>query len=292
MQYAVCACSQKTAKTSTGISRQCMHGKELEFTMLWQDEVNYVQCAHSLIQPHDHNCNVQPNFDAFTASATRACIVANICFSRFTQSRVKYAWCINDTLDVHDIILHIAVIVQSREFCELGAPRGHVHVWLRPLEWTALWSGLKGLDNVLTMVLVYRGREGEEGGEGREKEREEGSKKKKEEGSGWRREGKTRNVFMNHYIDQDWLYFAAMVRSHGLRKFTFSDVKVITSYSPEIITECYYIVSKIYLWYYKLPNHNGELALVRNFSTSPVCTKPGYTCKYKPIYTTPFLLTD
>ena len=284
MQYAVCACSQETAKTSTRISRQCMHGKELEFTMLWQDEVNYVQCAHSLIKPHDHNCNVQPNFDAFTASAKRVCLVANICFSRFTQSRVEYAWCINDALDVHDVILHIVVIVQSGEFCELGTPRGHVHVWLRSLKWTALWSGLEGLDNVLTMVLVY-GEVRRKRGKGREREKEEGGDEE--------REGKTRNVFMNHYIDQVWLYFfAAMVRSHGLRKFTFSDVKVITFYSPEIITECYYIVSKIYHWYYKLPNHNGELALVKNFSNPPIFTKPGYTCKYKPIYTTPFLLTD
>ena len=152
--------------------------------MLWQDEVNYVQCAHSLIQPHDHNCNVQPNFDAFTASVTKSCLVANSSFSRFTQSRVKYAWCINDTLDVHDIILHIVVIVQSREFCELGAPRGHVHVRLRSLEWTALWSGLKGLDNVLTMVLVYSGREEGRVERGREKGRKEG------EGDSKRREGR------------------------------------------------------------------------------------------------------
>ena len=288
MQYAVCACSQETAKTSTMISRQCMHGKELEFTMSWQDEVNYVQCAHSLIQPHDHNCNVQPNFDAFTASATRACLVANICFSRFTQSRVEYAWCINDALDVHDVILHIVVIVQSGEFCELGTPRGHVHVRLRSLEWTALWSGLEGLDNVLTMVLVY-GEVRRRRGKGREREKEEGGKQKR--GRGVKRE-REKHAMFSWTTTSIRFGFAAMVRSHGLRKFTFSDVKVITSYSPEIITECYYIVSKIYHWYYKLPNHNGELALVRNFSNPPVCTKPGYTCKYKPIYTTPFLLTD
>ena len=64
---------------------------------------------------------------------------------------------------------------------------------------------------------------------GKEKREGKGERKRGRRGAKIRkevdeeREGKTRNVFMNHYIDQVWLYFfAAMVRSHGLRKFTFS----------------------------------------------------------------------
>ena len=100
---------------------------------------NPIRCVHSFI--------------------TRPCLEVSISINLSSQSRVKYAWRINDTLNVHDIILHIVVIVQSRELCELGAPRGHVHVRLRSLEWTALWSWLEGLDNVLAVVLVWAERE-------------------------------------------------------------------------------------------------------------------------------------
>ena len=176
--------------------------------------VNYVQCAHCLIQPRDHNWQCPTQFDAFTGSVTRPCLTANICFSRFTQSRMKYAWCINDTLDVHDVILHIVVIIQSREFCELGAPRGDVHVRLRSLEWTALWSGLEGLDNVLTVVLVYRGKEG-----GRERERE--------------REGKHNftQCLSNHYIRLGCTSLKQWSGGMPPRKFIFSEVEPFWSKS-------------------------------------------------------------
>ena len=61
---------------------------------------------------------------------------------------------VNNAFNEEGIIFGIAFIAKIREFTELRASRGQVHVRGGLLEAGALWCWFEGLDNVLTTILI------------------------------------------------------------------------------------------------------------------------------------------
>ena len=63
---------------------------------------------------------------------------------------------VHNTLDEEHIIFGVTVIIKNRQLAKLWASTYDVHVRDGSLEAGALWCWFKGLDKVLTTVLVYQ----------------------------------------------------------------------------------------------------------------------------------------